>query len=241
MEEQRARAETGRPTPARVLASFYATRKLSTLKDYMGDLRLLARFCGCADDPEAVVALLFGPNATLEKTQELVERYRDHMHGAKLAYGTVNRRLAVVRTLNRTARLMDAVSWEIDVSARGRKAHRETKGVSKRAVKRMSARAGQDYLDRRDRAIVAVAERLSLTRAEIVALNLDDYIPNPHAPGITVQGGTVRVGNDVKLSLDAWIEMRGFSSGPLFPRSKSLDRMDPDDILPLVRSGSSLS
>ncbi len=232
--------ETGKPTPARVLASFYATRNPSKIKDYIGDIRLLAKFCGSAGVTE-VVSLLFGPGATLEKTQEIVERYRDHMHSAELAYGTINRRLAVIRTLNRTARLMDAVGWEIDVSARGRKAHRETKGASKRAVKRMSARAGHDYLDRRDRAIVVVAERLALTRTEIVALNLDDYTPNPHAPGIAVRGSMVRVGKDVKLCLDAWIEMRGFSSGPLFPRSNALDRMDPDDILPLVRSGPSLS
>jgi hypothetical protein len=158
-----------------------------------------------------------------------------------MAYGTINRRLAAVRMLVRLAKLVGMVSWEIEVSAGEKTQCRDTRGVSKRAFK-IASRIGDDTMRaRRDGAIVALARHAHLTRVEISALLLEHYGPNPAAPSITVGKRVIGLTKKIKLSLDSWVEVRGFKAGVLF--TSCSDRSMPmtqDEIIVLVRPDSIL-
>lgn len=227
-----------RPFGGSALQALYATK--SNLKDSHNDLRFFGKFCGC-DTPEQIEALLLGPESTKEKTQDLVASYRDHLVSRGMAYGTINRRLTVVRTLVRLAKLVGAVKWEIDVPAGPKTKRRDTRGVSKRSLKAASRMVDDTPRARRDRAIVTLAHHAQLKRADVVSLLLEHYDPDPLNPSIEVAGYKMALTKKVKISLDAWVEVRGFKSGSLFTRID--DRTTPmtqDEIIVLVRSDSIL-
>lgn len=225
------------PTRKSALKAFYATKNPSKVKDSINDIRFFAKFCGCINE-EQVEDLLLGPGSSREKTQGLVARYRDHLRSKNMAYGTINRRLAAVRTLVRMAKLIGMVTWEIDVPAGERTARRDTRVVSKRAVRVAGRMDGETLRPRRDRAIVLLAHHAQLTRAEIVGLLLEHYDPDPAGPSVAVGASRVALPKKIKQALDAWIEMRGFAGDTLFTREDRSTPMAKDEIIALVRPGS---
>lgn len=223
------------------LKAFYATKNPTKIKDSINDIRFFAKFCGC-DTEEQVEALLLGPSATQEKTQRLVADYRDHLRSKNMAYGTINRRLTVIRTLVRLAKLIGVVSWEIDVPAGPRTSRRDTRGVSKRALRIAERMTGETRQARRDKAIIALAHHAQLTRAEVVSLRLDQYNPDPSAPSLSVGRRRARLNKKIKSVIDAWVEVRGLKAGPLFTsHDDKSSPMTQDEIIVLVRPDAVLS
>lgn len=233
-------------TPARsdglasLLQAFYSTRSRDRVKDTIGDLRFFARFCAVSD--EAVVVLLFGPDATQQKSDEVVGRYLEHMRREDLAYGTIKRRLSVLRSLSRFARLKGIIRWDIGVTAKDDKPNRDTRGVSLVALARADDMAHKaDARSRRDRAITFLVHELKLTRLEAVTLDLESYDPDPRQPTVDVVSAKHPISIKTKRALDGWIEERGFRSGALFVAvtgngPDTASRLAPDDILSLVRT-----
>lgn len=228
-----------RPFGGSALQALYSTKK-SHIKDAHDDLRFFGKFCGC-DTPEQIENLLVGPDSTKEKTQRLVASYRDHLASRDMAYGTINRRLAAIRTLVRLAKFVGAVTWEIDVSAGPKTKRRDTRGVSKQSLKVADRMSDDTPRARRDRAIVTLAHHAQLKRSDVVKLMLEHYDPDPLNPSIEVAGYKMALTKKVKSSLDAWVEVRGFKSGSLFTRlDDKTTPMTQDEIIVLVRSDSIL-
>ena len=72
----------------------------------------------------------------------------------------------------------------------------------------------------RDTALLAILYGLGLRRAELVGLELCDYNAQNGTLAIHGKGDKPRVGyvlEQVKVSLDTWVEARGDWDGPLFP------------------------
>lgn len=223
------------------LRVFYATKNPAKLKDSINDLRLFAKFCG-RDSEEAVDDLLFGPSVSKQEAQALVTRYRDHLRSKGMAYGTVNRRLTAIRTLVRAARLAGIVSWNIDVPTGDKTPRRDVRGASKAALRMARRMTSDTRRSRRDMAIVMLAHHARLSRAEIVQLELEDYVPDPTAPHLSVGSKKVSLEKEVKKALDAWVEVRGFRPGHLFTSGPdSMSAMNRDDLIAIVRPGSILS
>src|SRR5690349_14065069 len=94
------------PAAARLLAAFLAGRSPSTLRSYSGDLKDFAAFLGVPDgDAAAAVLLAHGAGAA----NELALRYKADMQGRGLAPNTVNRRLAVLRSLCKVGRTIGVI------------------------------------------------------------------------------------------------------------------------------------
>jgi len=220
-----------------VLKAFYASRNPARLRDAVSDMRAFVSFCGVKSEDD-VERLLFGPDGTDERAQALVTRYRDHLVSSGLAYGTINRKLALVRTLSKFACTLGVVRWRINVSAKGRKSLRDTRGVSKPALRQAARMNGTSRQARRDRAIVLVAAALRVKRGELVALDLEHYIPDPDGPGVMVGGTLTPLNAETKIALDAWVEVRGFASGALFTTlDGARSRLAAEDLIPLMRPG----
>lgn len=226
-------AAKGRPLG--VLKAFYASRNPARLKDAASDMRHLIAFCGVRSETE-VESILFGPDATAEKSQELAKRYREHQLASGLAYGTINRRLTLVRTLSKIAYTLGIVRWKIEVSAGQKSTRRDTRGVSKPALRQIERMSADSRQARRDRAIILLAARLNANRAELVSLDLEHYHPDPAGPAIAVGNSVIALNLKTKQALDAWVEVRGLRAGPLFT---SLDgssaRLDAADLVQLMR------
>lgn len=223
------------------LRAFYATKNPDKIKDSINDIRFFAKFCG-AETEEQAEKLLFGPESSQARTQELVSSYRDHLRSIGKAYGTINRRLTTIRTLVRMARLIGAISWEIDVPAGEKTSRRDTRGVSKGALRSVKRMKDDTPRARRDKAVVDLAHHARLTRAEVIGMLLEHYDPNPVRPTISIERRRVALTTDIKKSLDAWVEVRGFKPGCLFTQHD--DKRSPlthDDVIALVRPGSVLS
>lgn len=240
-------SQDARPTEASVrrhdgsaLRAFYATKNPTKIKDSINDIRFFAKFCGLENE-EQVEEILLGPSATREAAQDLVTRYRDHLRSKNMAYGTINRRLAAIRTLVRMAKLTGLVSWDIDVSAGDKLLTRDIRGVSKKALKVAERMSDASRRARRDKAIVLMTHEANLTRAEVSGLALEHYDPDPGRPSVHIKGHRLALSKKAKRALDAWIEVRGFRTGPLFTGPDGSSPVSPEDLIALVRPGSILS
>lgn len=87
----------------------------------------------------------------------------------------------------------------------------------------LRAMDGEEDVDRRDRALVAVLLRAGLRTTELVNLDVADVGPGEGVLTVEGAGGRVRV---VPLdppamgALDAWLAARGRRHGPLFPNAR---------------------
>ncbi len=248
MQQERDKSSNAQ-TPARaeglasLLSAFYATRG-DGMKLAMGDVRFFAAFC--ESDEEDVPEILFGATATKDASETLVRRYVEHMRQSAFAHGTVNRRVSILRTLGRFARLKGIVRWELDVATGRAPKSRDTRGASIAAVDRAEAMAHKDDAkSRRDTAITLIIHELKLTRSDAVSLTLEDYDPDPRKPTVKVSADRTSISIRVKRALDRWIEERGFSPGRLFVKldesgPDASSALDPDDVLSLVRASPQL-
>src|SRR5436189_3327413 len=92
-----------------VLERFLAGRAERTRQAYAADLVDFARFCA-RPPAEAVAALLADP----QQGQRLVLEYVLELHRQRRSQATVDRRLATLRSLARTARRLGVVDWPLE-------------------------------------------------------------------------------------------------------------------------------
>jgi len=101
------------PTASVVLAAFMTGRSMATQEVYRRDLRAFASFCR-KGMPE-LIEILMSPQTGRERVLLLVRSFRDDMRCRGLAPGTVGRRLAAIRGISRTARVLGFLDWSLPV------------------------------------------------------------------------------------------------------------------------------
>ena len=211
---------------AEIASEWLAGRSPATLAAYRSDLETFREFVGALDVDDAAQHLVnHGPG----HASRLVRHFRDHLVEAGYSSGTVNRRLAALRSLVSLARSLapERVPWRLDVRNVKSELRRAVEGPGRDAVAAMLAKALErgDAKGLRDHAILRLAFDLALRRAEIVALDWQDLNLEDGRLRVLRKGRREKVTLVVpRSSLEAlavWIGKRGREPGPLF---LSLDR-----------------
>ncbi len=172
MQQNHALFELG-PSPqiARVLEVFFSTKSERTIEAYRHDLADFAAFLKTATAEEAVEQLLGGGNG---KAHELVQMYQGRMKRTA-APTTINRRLATLTSLARTAQALGIIDWRLAPAPIPTMRLRDVAGPGRENVRRMlAATRGQGgEKGARDTAILLLFYGLALRRREVIELDVE--------------------------------------------------------------------
>lgn len=171
----------------------------------------------------------------------LVDAYRAAKMQAGLSPSTINRSMAALNSLVRSARRHGATALRLE--ARGVKSakYRDTRGPGTDGVQKMLAaakRQGHAWKAARDVAILRTLFALGLRRAEITECDLCDLDAGAGTLSIRGKGETERrvlsVPPAAVAALAAWILHRGQSPGPLFLSVDTKRRMTGSGLYALI-------
>lgn len=210
------------PSGQRLVQAFLRGRSPRTLLAYRKDLEDFALFLGLTGDralDEAAGELLRRGHGG---ANELALGYQDHLLQRKLSPATINRRLAALRSLVHVAKLLDLVTWSLEVENLKGAKYRDTRGPGENAVVQMFAQVGErnDLKGLRDQAIVHLLFDLALRRGEVASLDLKHLDLASGTLSILGKGRrereTVRLPAPTRGALAAFLAMRGGHEGALF-------------------------
>lgn len=214
-----------------LLAAFYRGRTINTLRAYQIDLEDFARFLrrflslpvGIAARDALRVFLLQGAGSA----NEIVVHYLADLEGRDLSPGTVNRRLAALRSVVRFARMIGMVVWSLEVPGRTPERMRETRGPDAATAARLleALAALTDLRGRRDYAMMRLMLDMGLRVSEVCTLDLadlDDVRGELHVRGKGRRAKqALGVPASTRQAITAWLALRGTADGPLFTRSRT--------------------
>lgn len=158
----------------RLLRAFLSDKMPTTIEGYRRDLTDFTKFVGAKDSNEATrVFLSLQGNA---EANELALDYKEHLFERGLSPATINRRLSMLRSLNKAARICGFVNWKIEVSNMRRRPFRDTSGPGGDGFKKLIAALKGDAsaMAARDRALLGLMFYRALRRKEVVGLNVED-------------------------------------------------------------------
>lgn len=194
------------------VAAWLAGRSPNTLRAYRQALTHFAAWRGL--DDRAAAADLVGSGAGHANATVLA--YAGSMRDAGLSSATISQRLAAIRSLVKVARIVGAVSWELEVQAPRVVAYRDTRGPGRDGVARMLSTT----TDARDRAILRCLFDLALRRGEVASLDLAHVELDAARLWVMGKGRSERVALTLPAptaaALRVWIAERGDTAGPLF-------------------------
>lgn len=158
----------------RLLRAFLSDKMPTTLEGYRRDLTDFTRFVGAKDSNDAARVFL-GLEGNAE-ANELALDYKEHLFGRGLAPATINRRLSMLRSLNKAARICGFVNWKIEISNMRRRPYRDTKGPGGDGFKKLIdvLKGDNSAMAARDRALLSLMFYRGLRRKEVVGLNVED-------------------------------------------------------------------
>jgi integrase/recombinase XerC len=209
--------------PFRLVDAAVASKAESTARTYRECFACFSQFTGHEDPENALQALVRLP---LGAANAAVLAFQDFLLKEGLAPGTINLRVAAIRSACKTARRLGLVDWTLDVQGLRSESYRDTRGPGTEAVaKVVRSLEGDGPKQARDRALVALMFDLALRRAEAIHLDLEDLDLEASTVAIVGKGkrekATRTLPEPTVAILRAWLEIRGTEPGPLFP---SLDR-----------------
>jgi integrase/recombinase XerC len=154
----------------------------------------------------------------------LAHAFVANLLGRGLASATIARRLATLRKMVRAARTFGRITWSLDVPSPKVVAYRDCTGPSATEVKRLfrtlTQRAERTPKGRRDLAAASLLYFLGLRRSELVTLDVADLRLESCQVMILGKGRTAKepmtVDELTSAVLNAWLDDRGRSPGPLF-------------------------
>jgi integrase/recombinase XerC len=208
----------------RLVDATVASKAASTARTYRECFEAFARFVGQDNPEDALQALVALPAGS---ANALVLAYQDQLLRDGLAPGSINLRVAALRSACKTARRLGLTSNNLDVSGLKSAPYRDTRGPGTAAVsKALHELEGRGTIKaKRDRAIVAVMFDLGLRRAEAIGLDLEDVDTEACTVKIIGKGFREKQARtcpqQTMVVLGSWLEVRGGDPGPLF---LSLDR-----------------
>ncbi len=247
MTETRKRCQSKRSRGAaeRLVRVFLAAKSPRTARAYTGDLSNFATFLTAkgyrASSVTAAVGLLIGGDR--HRAFELLTGWKGEL-GRRLSAATVNRRMATLRSILRTANRLGFIDWSVAVAALPSAPLRDVAGPSQQEIRRMLAVAKSrgGHKGPRDVALMMLLYGLGLRRSEVIGLDVRHV--NVHREAISILGKgraerewvkmPMRVNDDVC----GWLVMRGSEPGALFltmSRGHDRARLTANGLYTIVR------
>ncbi len=217
------------PLQAQLVTLFLSGKRETTLRAYRADLDDFRATLPAPTIQAAADVLLTRGHGPANAS---VMRYRAALLDRGLAPATVNRRLAAVRSLVELANVLGLVPWTLNVPGVKTAIYRDTKGPGRAGFVALLREAGEQRSAKaaRDRAMLWLLFGLALRRAEVVELRRENLAADFSFLSILGKGHLERqhvtVPTAVRLSVKAWLVVRGDFPGPLFT---SLDRAGKGD------------
>lgn len=202
----------------RLLAAFLSGRSPATLRAYRSDIEAFASFLGCSFEAAMSEFLRGGAG----RANELAIQFKNFLMEKKLAAASINRSLAALRSIVKLGKTLGMIGWELEVVGLKSEAYRDTAGPGMSGFRSVMSKASsrKDGKGLRDYAILRMAFDLGLRRKEIVGLDLADIDATAGIVAILGKGRTEKskltLPEPTKAALQAWVEVRGNESGPLF-------------------------
>ena len=215
----------------RLLAAFLAGRSGHTVDAYQRDLddftTFLRRFAltpretiGSAGTDRA--ALRWFLEQVAGRANETVLHYKADLLTRHKSTATTARRLSVVKTIAKYARMVGLTEWAIEVSAPRIERVRDTRGPSLETIQAMLtiAAAQRSPTSERDVALLRLAYDLALRIGELARLDVADVEFKTGALWIFGKGRRakelVTMPQASRDAVKAWLAVRGTKPGPLF-------------------------
>lgn len=205
-----------------LVEAWLADKAYLTAVLYRGDLERFARWLAPEDPPpqtfERFLGLPAGP------ANETVLRYRNQLLADGYSTSTIAGRLSAIRSLVKLARQTGRVAWSIEIARPKKEPREDRSGPDDEARKRLwrYLRKADDPRIRRDRAIFACLFDVALRRGEVVSLQLEDLDVRLGTVSVRRKGKrekkTIRLPEQTRRDLEAWLVVRGNEPGPLFHR-----------------------
>jgi integrase/recombinase XerC len=218
---------------------FFAGKAAATIRAYRLDLADLARFLGLPGPEDAAARILKGGPA---RAQEVGRLWQARLL-ERSAPATVNRRLAALTGLVRTARAMGLADWPLSIRPVQAERQKEIEGPGRPAIRQMLAlaRATPSPQGPRDVCVLLLLYGCGLRRGELLGLDLDHVDLARDAIAIHGKGRHERrwlkVPLAVKDALTLWLVVRGDEPGPLITATRGQDRrLSPAGLYRVVRS-----
>lgn len=213
---------------------FGALQKSHTLDAYRRDLMDFAVFIGLADHvtfdgkiaAQAAATLLAGaPGVTWGpgEANGVVLDYRNNLIQRGAAPATVNRRLSMLRSLVKSAKMLGVVNWDLTVPGVKSEVYRDTRGPGVEGVRRLVGYLAQrirkgDRQAVRDYAIVRIIYDLGLRRGEVASLNLEHIDLRRNRIFVMGKGRTQRqwvtLPDPTKTAILMWMRLRQRLASP---------------------------
>lgn len=192
------------PTTVRVYA-----RCLEDFKEWLGESSV----------QEASAKFLAGGQGHANMT---MLKFKDYLKKEGYAPSSVNTHLVAIRSLVRIGRLLNQISWVVDVQNVQNEVYRDTAGPGTQRFQTVWAELSKktDPMAVRDRTILALAHDIGLRRDEIESIDLEHLDWQNDRIWVRAKKKTSRVGvsfnKDVQQEVRKWISVRGEAPGALF-------------------------
>lgn len=204
-----------------VLNDFLSGKSENTKKAYDQDIESFRQFIGTKTKNEAVKILLSNGNGY---ANSIVLKYKDYLQDENLNYSsnTINRKLYALKALVKTARLIGAISWDLEFQKLKTETMRDTKGPGLDTFKVMVSgiKTSNKPKDIRDYAMLRLFFDMGLRRSSIVSLNIEDVDLNENTIKIYLKGRREQRIKDIpevtQKALENWLNIRYKDKGPLF-------------------------
>lgn len=202
--------------------AFLAGRSKNTLDAYRRDIRDFCTWLGAGSNERAALILLARGHG---EANRIALEYRSYLFEERgLQAVTVNRRLAALRSLVKMARTIGLIPWTLEIQNIKVEKYRDTRGPGIDAVQQMlDCLSGKRPKDLRDKAALRLLFDLSLRRAEVVSINLEDLDLDRQALFVKRKGRTQKemlsLPNPTVITirdLRDWLASQGIETGPLF-------------------------
>ncbi len=211
-----------------IIEAFLTSHKPATRKAYAKDLEYFRAWMDSVigDAPttaEAVADLLRAGSGGAER---IAKQYKAYLR-TNLAATTTNRRLACLRSLTRTARDLQMITWRIRTANLKTASCRDTRGPGRGPIQRMLeiSRLMGGQIGPRNIAMIQLMYGMGIRVGELAAINYENVHISDAEPGleyIDVWGKgknefeRMTMPDSAFRAISAWIVHRGDDPGPLF-------------------------
>lgn len=231
----------------RLVSAFLSGLNPNTLRSYRRSLEDFRAFLKVETVQDAIVYFL---SRKAGEANSLVLSYKNHLVESGKRAGTINARLAAIRSLAKLARTLGVIAWTIEIKGFIAETYRDTRGPGREAfdkvVKELSSK--NDRKSKRDLAIIRLLHDVALRRGEVASLDIEHVDLEKSSISILGKGRhereTITLPEVTRLALERWILETGRKTGPLFTNfdpAKKGERLTGTSIYRIVREKYGLS